>query len=618
MPPSRNADLWERRVVLVLLWAAAVAIVAVLVGRFWIPLDDGTLAQCAERVLHGQLPQRDFGDPYTGLNAFLGALSFRLFGVRLFSLRIPLVAGFALWLPAVWLLCRRFAGAGVALAGTVLAAALSVLAYPAAMPTWFVLFLVTWGAWAFVRFQGEAPAAAGQGPAAPRDAGPADEASRRAHPGRAWLFLAGAAAGVGILFKVVGLYVVAALLLSLARRRSGGRAMAWLVSAGVAAFLLVLGRLLVPTGGLAATTQFFMPVAALALAVLVGAWRRRTEAVSGGVRALLLDVTVIAVGVLVPVAVYLLPYMVDGGLRAWIEGVFVLPTRRLASAASAPSPLWTMLPGLAAVGLLWASGRLPERAREKTALALAALLAIGLAADDATDGAVFTALWYSARTWLPALALWGAWRFARDRSEHADAFALVATAVLWSLVQFPYPAPAYFFYVAPLAVPATLAVMRASGHRPGPVLGVIAGLYLYLGAGYAAGVLAAGTTPLPGDRAGIRVPEREARLYGALVDTVRAHGENGGLWAGPDAPEIYFLTGLPNPTPTIYEFLDATPPDSAEVASMLEANDVEVVVLNMRPLFSPPTPAPILRLLRDRYPRADTLGPFVVRWSPDS
>ncbi|HSM61548.1 MAG TPA: hypothetical protein VK849_12155, partial [Longimicrobiales bacterium] len=141
----RRAPLATRPLALALLWSGAVVTVAALVGRYWIPLDDGTLAQSAERVLGGELPHRDFADPYTGLNAVVGAVAFRLFGVTLASLRVPLVVGFAAWLPAVWLCARRFAPPGVALTATAVAAVLSVLTYPAAMPTWFALFAVTWG-----------------------------------------------------------------------------------------------------------------------------------------------------------------------------------------------------------------------------------------------------------------------------------------------------------------------------------------------------------------------------------------------------------------------------------------------------------------------------------------
>ena len=171
--PSRSDDLLGRPTALFILWAAGVAAILLVVQRFWIPLDDGTLAQSAERVLGGELPHRDFGDPYTGLNAMVGALAFRLFGVELSSLRIPLAAAFAVWLPGVWLVARRFAGPTVAVAATLLAAAMSVPAYPAAMPGWFGLFAATWGLWALLRYL--------------------DEGRRR------WLVAVGATAGVSIL-----------------------------------------------------------------------------------------------------------------------------------------------------------------------------------------------------------------------------------------------------------------------------------------------------------------------------------------------------------------------------------------------------------------------------------
>ncbi|NJD19623.1 MAG: glycosyltransferase family 39 protein, partial [Gemmatimonadetes bacterium] len=226
---SRSAAFFRRstlfpRALLVLLWAAAAAVMAFLAGRFWIPLDDGTLAQSAERVLLGQLPHRDFGDPYSGLGAFVGAAALKLLGVRLWSLRVPLVAGFAIWLPAVRLLARRHLPTGSALIATALAAVLSVPAYPAAMPGWYALFAVTWGAWMLAQaLEGGA---------------------------RGWLVGAGAIAGVAVLFKVVGLYFLAAALLSLAWRRAE-RSRVYAAGSGVAVvtFLLLLGRLTLPGAG---------------------------------------------------------------------------------------------------------------------------------------------------------------------------------------------------------------------------------------------------------------------------------------------------------------------------------------------------------------------------------
>ena len=69
---------------------------------------------------------------------------------------------------------------------------------------------------------------------------------------------------------------------------------------------------------------------------------------------------------------------------------------------------------------------------------------------------------------------------------------LLAAAALWSLVQFPYSAPAYFFYAAPLGVLATAAVVGRGWLRGGPMLGLVAGTYLFLGGGYVFGVAAVG------------------------------------------------------------------------------------------------------------------------------
>src|SRR5215831_17279135 len=58
----------------------AVAIGAAYIGHFawrqWLPWDDGTMAQAAERVLNGQLPHRDFNEPYTGGLTWLHAAAF--------------------------------------------------------------------------------------------------------------------------------------------------------------------------------------------------------------------------------------------------------------------------------------------------------------------------------------------------------------------------------------------------------------------------------------------------------------------------------------------------------------------------------------------------------------
>ncbi|MGD8322662.1 MAG: glycosyltransferase family 39 protein [Gemmatimonadota bacterium] len=617
--PSRLDDALSRPAVHAALLVACVGILSLLVRHFWIPLDDGTLAQSAERVLRGQLPHRDFGDPYTGLNAVVGALAFRVFGVRLLSLRIPLVVGFALWLPALWLLARRFLAPAATVAAVLLAAVLSVPAYPAAMPTWFGLFAVTWGLWFLLRALDGA--------------------------GRRWLVAAGIAAGVSVLFKVTGLYFLAAAYLSVAWRRvDGAPSMRATAVMGVLLFLALLGRLVLPGAGPSGFYHFFLPSLALGLLLVLRAWRlRRRWGSSSAVPALLGDGVALTLGALVPVALFLLPYAASGAVGTWLREVFLLPGRRFVSAASPPGAAWTVVPGMLAVAAAALSRRLQGAAGRRTALALAAALAVGLALDDRTGGAVMAWLWYSARAWIPALAVWAAVRLAFTPGGGAT-FAVVATAALWALVQFPYAAPAYFFYVAPLGVLATAAVLSedrgkegerdgmrrrpppgpalgAEGLAPargvahaGPIVALLAALYAYLGAGYATGVTLSATTRLEPERGGLLVSASDARVYDRLVETVRSHAGGGGLWAGPDAPEVYFLTGIPNPGPTLYEFLASAPPTAGRLSALFQRADVRVAVVNTRPLFSASLDPRVVERIMETFPEGRTVGPFLIRW----
>ena len=91
--------------------------------RSWAPEDEGTLAQPAERVLQGELPHRDFDDVYTGGEAYLNALAFRIFGIKLVSLRYMLYVAFLAWVPAFYYVALKFSTPLVASGATLLAVA---------------------------------------------------------------------------------------------------------------------------------------------------------------------------------------------------------------------------------------------------------------------------------------------------------------------------------------------------------------------------------------------------------------------------------------------------------------------------------------------------------------
>ena len=110
--PRALVSFWQGRAarlgVCLVLWLATGAYLLPFVDRGWIAHDDGMLGQAAERVMAGELPHRDFYDPYTGGLAYLHALGFKILGVRLVSLRWLLFAATLAWVPVVYFLAARF------------------------------------------------------------------------------------------------------------------------------------------------------------------------------------------------------------------------------------------------------------------------------------------------------------------------------------------------------------------------------------------------------------------------------------------------------------------------------------------------------------------------------
>src|SRR5260221_7216620 len=134
------------QLILLVVWLSSAIYLGSDLKHGWGPSDDGTLGQSAERVLHGEMPHRDFDDPYTGGLAYIDAVIFELFGVNLFWLRLFLFVCFLAWVPAVYALAREVVSPWPAGAVTLIAVAWSVPNYTTPMPSWFNLFFATFGA----------------------------------------------------------------------------------------------------------------------------------------------------------------------------------------------------------------------------------------------------------------------------------------------------------------------------------------------------------------------------------------------------------------------------------------------------------------------------------------
>ncbi len=609
MPPSSHRTAFVSRlppatwwIVLGLVWLVSAAYVWHGLDRGWIPHDEGTLAQSAERVVEGELPHRDFDEVYTGALSFLNAAAFRVFGTTLRSLRLPLFCVFLLWVPVLYYVATRFAAPLLAGAVTALGAAWSLPQYAAAMPSWYNLFLATFGTAALLRHI---------------------ETGRRR-----WLFAAGVAGGVSCLIKIVGLFYIAAVLIFLVYRErtlvdstQGRLDRRWgaypvAIGAGLAGFVgllvwLVRGQLAVPE-----IVHFVLPGAALAAFVT---WECASVEQGGRQRwaTLLRLVAPFAVGVAIPVALFVIPYLRAGAAAELWSGVFITPVRRLDFAASglpAAATLLGALPVALLLGLV-PLPRVPAR-RVVFAILLVALIAFFILSRHA--------VWYTIRPLVPLTVIVGVWSLVRHREalsplRRQQVLLVLCVAALWSLVQFPFARPIYFFYVAPVAAIAVLAVVNARPSHPNavpyPVPSAVLGLYL-LFAVVNTHPSREPSVPLTLARGGLVVGARDAARYDSLVGLLQAHASGGYVYAAPDCPEVAFLAGLKNPTRTIWEFLSDTIGRTERVLGALDEHAVTAVAIKQLPPFSGALPPDLLDSLTSRYPREAVLDRFVVRWRP--
>ena len=582
--------------------------------RGWMPFDDGAMAQSAQRVLDGDLPHRDFTDVYTGGLALMDAAAFRLLGTNLWTLRLVLFAVFVAWVPAVFYIASRFVRWLAAGGITFLAVVWSLPNYSAAMPSWYNLFLATFGVAALLRYL--------------------EDGKRR------WLVVAGLAGGLSFLVKVVGLYYVAGVLLffvfqahAQSRATSDGRrgnAYATLVSASLLLFVAALWSVVRRQLHAPELVQFVVPGTLIAALLVRNEWTQP----AGDSRARFATLGRLLIpfifGVALPVALFLVPYAATGALGTFVNGVFILPTRRFKLAASPAPPLTTMV-ALIPFALLMALAHRARRAlrpREMTLLVFVLLLIL-LASGG--NGTIYRGVWNAVRSAIPVLAIVGVallwpWRNADARSPllRAQAMLLISVTSLSSIVQFPYTVPNYFCYVAPLVALTVLPLFGYMPPMPSAVPGALVAFFTVFAIFRANGspLQSMGIVDVPPfpmarlalERGGIDIPAEHAVVYDSLIPMLRAHARGGYTWASPDTPEIYFLSGLRNPTRSLFEIFDDSTSTSQRVLPMLDAHGVTAIVLNRFPSFSPPITRDMRTQLASRYPHAKYFGPFQLRW----
>ncbi|HEY2067558.1 MAG TPA: glycosyltransferase family 39 protein [Gemmatimonadaceae bacterium] len=585
-------------------------------GRGWIPFDDGALAHSAERVLQGELPHRDFDDVYTGGLALLNAAAFKLFGTTLMALRLMVLAAFVVWLPSVYYIAARFLRPLAAAGVTALAAVWSLPNYPAGMPSWYNLFFATFGVAALFRYLED----------------------RRLR----WLAVAGVAGGLSFLMKVVGLYYVAGVLLFLvfhvheeSRATRGGTSSGIVypafVSACLLAFVLAIGALVGKQLHATNVMHFLVPPAFLAALLAQNEWKEPAGTSRERFVDLLRVVGVFLGGVAIPVALFLVPYALSGSVGAFVYGVFVLPTKRFSFAVFHPPSLSTLAALIPLALLLYYARRLESRTPRWILAGLVLALA-AVCVETAYSPPLYRTVWYALRNLIPVLTVLGVTVLSQRREAEKRSpllrervFLLLSVTAVCSLVQFPFAVPNYFLYVAPLALLTVIALSFYFRPMAPGIPAVVLGFFLVFGVTRNNSVPLSAlaffywpyTTmkPLTMERgAGITVIDDEAADWNAVVPLLKEHARGGYTWASSDCPELYFLSGLRNPTRSLFEFFDEPKGRVDRVFRALDTHGVTVIVLNRRPAFSPTLTVRLLDGLYERYPHGQDAGRFHVRW----
>ncbi|HVO80646.1 MAG TPA: glycosyltransferase family 39 protein [Terriglobales bacterium] len=605
--------------VLLLVWALCAVYSATLLRRGWVPHDEGTIGQSAARVLAGQLPHRDFDDVYTGGLGCLNALAMRVFGESLLAPRIALFLCFLAWVPAVYSIASRFTSAVVAGFITLLAAAWSIPVYSSAAPSWYNLFLATFGLAALLRYL--------------------DTNSAR------WLFLAGLCGGISFVFKVSGLYFIASALLFFVfveqdvhppASGPGKRTLySLLIIGGLIAFFAAVFAVVRKNLSAVAVVEFVVPAAALAFFCI---WR---EMQGGRIEAprrfsvLARMLLPFLAGAALPVLIYLIPYVLSGSLFSLINGVFILPARRFDFAARRPPGFGParILATIALVTLLVAAYR--SRGRSwTTRLGVAAVLLV-VFVTARTHPTVFAAAWAPLALLVPLGALAGvlllgntAFSERNPPLRRRQLMLLLSVTVVCSLIQLPFAVGVYFCYAAPLVILALLALFSTAQQPSRFLLGSVLVFYLafvvFLVTPGFVYVMGSYYQPDPQTQrlnlaraGGLRVDPAEAREYEQLIPMVQQHaGGSEFIYAGPDCPEVYFLSGKRNPTRTLFDFFDPPEGRTPRILATLDSRQVKVAAILLQPAFSPPMASDLLAALRERFPNAAKIGKFEVRWRP--
>jgi hypothetical protein len=540
----------------------------------WNGYDDGAYLHVADRIVAGEVLNRDVADHHAGYVNFANALALRLFGNDAVSLRYPLaVMGVINAVLAFWLLVP--AGLPYATAGSVATTCLSFVQFMNPTANWYGLTLTfviaAVMAWA-------------------RPGGTTRYLALGLLVGLVFLFrqLTGVFVAMGVLFYV---------LLELPQQSRGGgawagKALMFVMAAGLAGYLLRKTDVI---------TFFMYGVWPLAL---LGWGVARSRAANGDVLRLLVRLGAGAVVASLPLLAY---HLYHGSLGAWFHDTVV--------AAAAMNTL-SYLEGFR----YWRSCML-NGARSV------------VRPDHFVDGAV--GVFWLVMPALPVLAgamvTWLLWRRpGNDNWERENNWPRLAPlpvlGVFYFLVALHFQKWLYFFFGAPVLLVGLLAMMplaapvvRRTAVSTVLVLSLVGFVFL---AGPVRAVVPGREQPLVEakehrvPRLGLQLEKSQAELYRQIVEiTERETAEGDPILVAPLSPEIYYVTGRRNPTRSYNMSLDLRSP--ADVERFMgeisrDGSRPKLVFYYPKNNYNTPQARALMERVKERYSPAGQCGPFEV------
>ncbi|MEE2990190.1 MAG: glycosyltransferase family 39 protein [Planctomycetota bacterium] len=626
-PPEETSGSGDRAAGRLLLAATLLVTTCYLLPQIqsgWIPHDEGLLAQTAERVLGGEVPHRDFDDMYSGGLTYLHAAAMKVLGTRLSSMRWVLLLASLVGVACWYGIALCFAPPWAAMLSSLLCLAWSTPNYFASLPSWYSLVLASLTTWLLLQYH-------------------------RQRQSR-WLLAVGVCCGLSLMIKIVGLYMIAAALLSLlaisfepeeGQQRqpptSSGRLVSLVPGCLLGLLVLLLVRQHLGTGVL---MLFVFPSVALAVMLVQIQSHGRGGALPSAIARAIRPGLIFSAGLAVPLVAWVGSYLAAGAVGDLVHGIFVLPRVRLDSVTSALASPWVLAWGLPAMVLLGLGNRRTP-ARQANLLALLAvvsglplLLACLMGPADGRPVNLLASAYkplFLASFYLPVLVVVSGILIVRQdhpaRGERdTRLFIVLGPLAVMTLIQYPYSTGIYFCYYAPLLILGVLAVVRSQRdgwQRSWAGIGIFYLLFAVLMMNFSSprslgfvrqGIMRDG--PLS-ERADLAVNLTDLGDYGELLElleTVTQPGE--AIYAAPDCPEIYFLANRRNPTRTMYDLFDTRSDREQHLLQMLEDEKVKAVVVNVVPEFSRSLSGRFLAELQRRFPHLERIG--IVRRNPSA